>query len=296
MSCVAVAIGGAAVIGGTVAYIDSKNQSAAAQNAANTQAAAAGNAANIQANTAQSAMGLQAQEYNQQVQAEQPYTQAGYSALSQLQNPQFTQQPTQSQIMQYADPSMQFQMQQGEAALQASAAARGQTFSGNTLEAISNYGQNTAQTGYQNAFNNYYTAQDTVYNRLAGVAGMGAQALGQTNQAGQNFSNNATATMTGSANAQAQGLMGAANAQAAGTIGSANAQASGLSGLGNSVQGGANNWLQYSTLNSLMGARSNNGGMGSALFGTANTPDASSFAQPNFGGQVNQPSSFTLQE
>ncbi|MES2355616.1 MAG: DNA transfer protein p32 [Pseudomonadota bacterium] len=226
--------------------------SSASENAANTQAGAANSAANLQANAAKNAQALQYQEYQQQRADMQPYTQAGYGALAQMQDKQFTQQPTQDQIMQYGDPSYKFRFQQGQQALEASAAARGQQFSGNTLKALNDYGQGSAQQGYQSAFNNYYTAQNTVYNRLAGVAGMGQGALNQQGQAGQNYANNATNAMVGGANAQAGGITGAANAQGAGMMASANAWGNGISSIGNAANSGANNWMQYSLMNKLV--------------------------------------------
>lgn len=260
MSAIAAAIGGGALIGGVTGLIGANMQSNAAQSASQTQAGASNYAANLQAN-----------EYQDQKEEIEPYLSAGYSALSQMQNPQFTQMPTQSQIMQYMDPSMQFQMQQGQAALEASAAARGQQFSGNTLQALNNYAQNYAQTGYQNAFNNYNTSQNTIFNRLSSLAGTGQTATGQAGQAGQNFANNA-----------GQAAMGGANATAAGQIGSANAWAGGISNLGNSVSGAGNNWMQMSTMNRLINNGQASGGGAGA--GSYSIPSSDSFQMPNFGG------------
>ena len=192
MSAIAAAVVGgvAAVGGGVLAYEGASKQADAAQNAANTQAGAANYATQ-----------LQNMEFNTQQQNQLPYLQAGYNALGQMQSPQFTSMPTQQQIMQYMDPSMQFQMQQGQAALEASAAARGQQFSGNTLKALNDYAQNFAQTGYQNAFNNYTTSQSNAFNRLASIAGTGQTAVGQLGQAGQNFANNAGQNAIGAGNA-----------------------------------------------------------------------------------------------
>lgn len=52
----------------------------------------------------------------------------------------------------YADPSYQFRLQQGQGALEASAAARGVLRSGNTLQGILEYGQNFASQEYGNVY------------------------------------------------------------------------------------------------------------------------------------------------
>jgi hypothetical protein len=54
-------------------------------------------------------------------------------------------------INSYLDPSMAFRIQQGENALQNSAAARGHLLSGATMKGISDYAQNTAQQAYSDA-------------------------------------------------------------------------------------------------------------------------------------------------
>lgn len=51
------------------------------------------------------------------------------------------------------DPGYQFRLDQGERALQASAAGRGMLRTGGTLKDISDYGQNTASAEYQNVYN-----------------------------------------------------------------------------------------------------------------------------------------------
>lgn len=55
-------------------------------------------------------------------------------------------------VQNYLDPSMAFQMQQGLRGLGSSAAAGGQTYSGNTLKDILGYSQGLASTDYGNAY------------------------------------------------------------------------------------------------------------------------------------------------
>jgi hypothetical protein len=141
-------------------------------------------------------------------------------------------------------PNYAFQLQQGQGATNAAANATGGMVGGNALQGLENYTQNYAQNAYQNALSNYMnqyqlglssnmsqqqqaynqaTANQTnIYNRLAGIAGIGMQGA------------------TGAANAQlgtgsniAQLTQGIGQATAAGQVGAANAISGGLSNLGN---------------------------------------------------------------
>lgn len=109
-----------------------------------------------------------------------------------------------------ATPGYQFMVDEGMRALEGSAAAAGNLYSGGTLKSISDYGQGMANQEY----NNYL-------NRLAGQAGQGQAAAGNLANASNNY------TMTAS-----NALANAGNAQAAGAI-----------GVGNSINGGINNAL-----------------------------------------------------
>lgn len=62
------------------------------------------------------------------------------------------------------DPGYQFQLQQGEQALQNSAAAGGVLNTGGTLKDILGYGQGLATTRYNDLFNRNLTAYNTAYN------------------------------------------------------------------------------------------------------------------------------------
>ena len=63
----------------------------------------------------------------------------------------------------YADPSYQFRLDQGQKALEASAAARGVTRSGGTLTGVLEYGQNFASQEYGNIFNRALQDYDRKY-------------------------------------------------------------------------------------------------------------------------------------
>lgn len=208
---------------------------------------------------------MQAQE-QQGLQNYQPYMQAGGQVTGLLSNllgtqgqglltpwtQQFTA-PTAAQAAQ--TPGYQFQLQQGEAAAQNSAAGQGGLLSGRTLGALNNYAQGTASENYQNVFNNALTQYQSAYNsflnnqnntygRLMGLSGEGLQA---TQGAGQFMSG-----MSGNI-ASLMGQQGAA--AAGGTM----ALGSGISGAMNNIGGGL-------MLNSLLGG--NNSSM-EANFGSA---------------------------
>ena len=84
------------------------------------------------------------------------------------------------------------------------------------------FAEDYASNAYQNAFNNFQGQQTNIYNRLAGIAGIGQTGQAQTNAAG-----------IGATNAMGQLGVGAAGAQAGGAVGAANAMAGGLQGIGN---------------------------------------------------------------
>ncbi|MEJ0093830.1 MAG: hypothetical protein WDN46_10410 [Methylocella sp.] len=107
-------------------------------------------------------------------------------------------------------PNFQFAFDQGEQALDRSAAASGQLLSGGQLKAAQQFGQGLASQQFGNYFN-----------QLLSLAGLGQTATGQ--QVGAN---------TGVANSLAGLQTGAGTAAASGTVGSANALSGGLSSLG----------------------------------------------------------------
>lgn len=245
MTFIAVAIGtGAASLGG--ALISSN---------------AAGNAAQTQANAANSASQLQYQEWEQQQKNQQPFLQAGQSAIGQMgkmaANPvSFTPQDFQNNM----DPSYQFELQQGQQALQRSAAASGGLQSGGTMKAMAQYTQGMASTGYQQAYSNYMNNQNTQFNRLASVAGAGQTSAGQLMQGGSNY-----------AGQVGQNMMGAANAMGASQIAQGNTMGSALSGLGSGVAGGYLGYQQQQTMNNWLQSLQPGGGGGSSGYapGTA---------------------------
>ena len=232
MTWVAVAVGGAAVVGAV-----------ASNSAANKQEAAANNST-----------ALQSQIYSDTVNRNAPYVTAGTGAVNQLAdlegtsgntgaagygslNAPFTAQD----YLANQDPGYQFQLQTGENAIQSRDATTGSSIGGAALKDLNNFAQGTAATGYQSAFDRYQTQNNNVYQRLASLAGIGQASANNTAASGNAFGTNA-----------ASNSIGAANASAAATVGTANA-----------ISGGATN---YALLNSL------NGGSTTTSTPAANSP------------------------
>jgi len=157
----------------------------ASKSAANTQAAAADRAAE-----------LQNEQFNKQVELQEPWRQAGINALAKLQS---------GNVMGTMDPSYQFRLGEGLKALDRQAAARGGLISGGALKAAQRYGQDFASQEFGNA-----------YNRLASLAGIGQTATNQLGQAGQANAANVGNLMTSGAAARASGYVGGANALTSG--------------------------------------------------------------------------------
>lgn len=141
----------------------------------------------------------------------------------------------------YTDPSYQFRLNEGRRALEASAAARGMTGSGQNLKDITNYGQSAASQEYGAAYDRFMNNQSTLYNRLAGLAGVGQTTAGTLGAAAQNTAANIGSNTMAGIGASNAALIGGANASAAGQVGSANA-------WGNAIGSGINNYMGWQYL------------------------------------------------
>ena len=193
----------------------------------------AGKAAKTQAASADRASQIQQENFEQTRKDLMPYKQAGDTSLSQLMGQMtpdgyFNQTYTGQDI--YSDPSYQFRLQQGQDAIQSSAAAKGGLLTGATLKALQNYGQESASQEYSNAYNRFNADQTNRYNRLSNLVGIGQNAAAQVGNAGAQTSQ-----------AIANNTMAGANALAAGQIGSANAWTNGAQQLGSLATAYANN-------------------------------------------------------
>lgn len=217
MTWVAAAVVASAAIGYT-----------SAQSAANTQADAANNATD-----SQRAMFSQTQANLQ------PYMTNGSTALSSLMDKiksgKLGGQFTQADYLANKDPGYEFQLQQGQQALQNSQAAGDGALSGAALKGLISFNQGAASTGYQNAYNRWLSSQNNTYNQLSSIAGLGENAAANVGNNGAAISNGMAGTITGAGNASAAGIMGGSNA----------------------ITGAINNGMGYYQLNSLMGGGNN---------------------------------------
>ena len=100
-----------------------------------------------------------------------------------------------------ATPGYQFQMDQGTAAVNALAGARGGLNSGRTMQDLQTFGQGLANQEY----NNYL-------NRLTGMAGTGFSAAGAQANAATNAAAGTSNALAGIGNAASAGAIGAGNA------------------------------------------------------------------------------------
>jgi hypothetical protein len=184
-----------------------------------------------------------------------------------------------------ADPGYEFRMAEGLTGIEQSAAARGGVLSGNTLRAITEYGQDYASNEYSNAYTRWNADRDRRYNRFAGVAGTGqtaAQNIAQTGTttSGQitdttgnliNSNNNTANTLTTLGGQSMNAISTTGQALAQSTIDEANARAGIYIGQGNAYAGAvgslANIYGQYSTLNNLYSGMGSSGS-GSTYSGT----------------------------
>lgn len=226
---VAAAVVGSAVVG---AY--------AANKAGKAQASATSNASAAQLQAQRETNEMQWDMYEQNRKDQEPWRKAGETALGQLSTGlktggEFNRNFRLSDFQ--ADPGYAFRQSEGLKAIDNSAAARGSSLSGATLKALTKYGQDFASNEFNNAYSRWNNDTSNRFNRIAGVAGVGQQAVNQVGAYGQQTASNI-----------AQGNMNTANNVASNTIQAGNARASGYVGTANAINGGINNYLTLKAL------------------------------------------------
>ena len=173
-------------------------------------ASAASSAAGTQAAASDRAAELQNQQYQQNVQRQQPFYQAGVNALPELVN---ASKYTNFGMDQFkADPGYAFRLSEGQKALERSAAARGGLLSGGTGKALERFGQDYGSQEYTNAFNRYQTERAARLNPLQSLTGMAQTTANTLGNAGQQMATSVGNDITNSAAARASGYVGGANA------------------------------------------------------------------------------------
>lgn len=141
-----------------------------------------------------------------------PYAKVGTTALSQLAGGDFTtpvgEFAFKGDVNQYLDPSMKYQQEQAQRALEQSAIARGGLLSGGTAKALQNQAMQFAQTDYGNAYNRMQNDKNFAYQQfrdkfaqqqannairmqqLQGLTNIGQNATGSMAQARQGLASN----------------------------------------------------------------------------------------------------------
>jgi hypothetical protein len=190
------------------------------------QAGAAKDAAGMQAESTRYAADIQKQMFDIQNQQQAPYRQAGYGALTRIGEllPGLTKPVSREEIM--GLPGYQFAMEQG------TGAARQMMNVGGGGSNVDRAAQKFAvDYTLGTAMPQVIAQRQNIYNTLAGIAGIGQTAQGQTTQLAQNVAGNI-----------GQAAIGGATALGAGQIGAANAYAGAMGNIGNTA-------MMYSLLN-----------------------------------------------
>lgn len=211
----AIGTGTALLLGAGAGLIGAGMQSSAARSAASTQAAASNYAADVQR-----------QMFETLNEQQRPYREAGYGALTRIGEllPGLTKPVSREEIL--GLPGYQFAIDQGTGAARAAMNVGG---GGSNVDRAAQKFAIDYTLG--TAMPQVISQRQNIYNTLAGIAGIGQTAQGQSGQAAQTFGGNI-----------GQAAIGAGSAMAAGQVGSANAIAGGLGNIGNTA-------LMYSLLN-----------------------------------------------
>jgi hypothetical protein len=271
-------------IAGVVGSVAGGIQSAsAAHNAASAEAQYANQALEAEQGDQENALSNQENEWGATQKNLAPWLQEGNTALSNLSA--LTNTPGEGLLQAYpggpftsptaeqaaAQPGYQFGLNQGEEALQNSAAASGSLESGNTQEALNNYAQQYAQTDYNNVYNqalqNYNTNfgvwntdQTNTFNRLNSLSTLGQQTGTSLGTLGQLSANN-TGTLDLQGGLQQAGQLDLeGSAYAGGDINAANAWNSMISGILASAPGASGS--PYQGFGSTSGGGGGGGGGG----------------------------------
>lgn len=220
--------GGTSLIGGVIA-------SRAANNAAQVQADAATQAAETMRLAGQDAIGFNREVLQQQQENLQPWLDAGTGALTSigdmLKDP--FKLPTMEEAMQ--DPGIQFALDRGTKAVEASLRSKGLSSSGKAQKELTEFAQGTASQGYDQVVNRRLTERQANLNPLFSLAGLGQDSTNSLNTAlGTAGGRNADLTVNTAANVANQ-QTNAAAARASGIASSGNIYGSTVGGIGSNI-------------------------------------------------------------
>lgn len=158
-------------------------------------------AAKKQESASNQALQLQQNEFNQTQANLAPWMTAGGNSLAALQKALGIGGNGMDTSGFVASPGYNFQMQQGLDATTNAASRSGGANSGNTLKALTQYGQGVANQGWQQYLQNLMQQSGAGQNAAAGLGGFAA-----------NFANAGSGLITGAGNAAASGIVGGTNA------------------------------------------------------------------------------------
>lgn len=194
------ALAGAA-LGGGLDEATGGGQTGAAREAAQIAAAGGDRAAQIQKEISDQQIALAREQFNKEIELQQPFRQAGTNALAQMQSGAFAQPAAfvYNPNKYVASPGYQSSLEEGLRGIRNRFAAGGGTLSGAALKATEEYGRRKAlqdfrdfdATDYARALDAYNArvAQSTTgYNRLASLAGVGQTSANRIGTAGQTMS------------------------------------------------------------------------------------------------------------
>ena len=222
---------GTAILGGAaLGLLGAGMQSRAASSGAQAQAGATSEAAALQYKTAQDTLALQREMYEKGLTLGEPYRQAGYSALTRIQDllPGLTA-PVSAQEIQNL-PGYQFAMQQG------TGAARQMFNVGGGGSNVDRAAQKFAiDYTLGTAMPQVIAQRQNIYNTLAGIAGIGQTAATGGLQAGQQYGANVANIAGTTSGAIGQLGVAGANALASGNIAGANLMSGALGNIGQSA-------------------------------------------------------------
>lgn len=196
-------------------------------------------------------LAAQKEAMDRQIALQEPWRQAGQTALNKLMPLSLNYQKFGMDQFQQ-DPGYAFRLSEGQKAIERSAAARSGLISGTGLKAAARYGQEMGSQEYNNAFNRYQTERASQLQPLQSLAGVGQSATNQMGSAagayGAGASNAYGAAGAGASNAY--GNLGAV--EGANAINAGNARASGYVGQTNAMNQGLSQYLNYSQNQNMM--------------------------------------------
>ena len=234
----------------------------ASKKAAKAQQEGAAQASAVAKDTADKQLALQREIWEKQQKDQQPYLEQGTygintlgnlmkSGAGQLNNPldlYLKSKGLAGGQFNTNNPAYQFQLKQGQQALDRSSAARGMGYSGAQMKAAQDYGQGMASQQYDKEYNRATSEFGDYYNRLAGLSQGGQQAANTLGSQGSNYASGASNTL-GSLGGSLQNNLGqAANARASGYIGGANA-------INGGIQNMTDNAFRFASLFSPFGGK-----------------------------------------